>query len=679
MKKFVDLKLRSKLVGGFLLASILPLVAIIMIITVNMEKSILRDAFAKLKAVQMIKKEHVKSFFQNCLGDIEIYAFNRMVIESTEEFCEAFKKDGMRIGENWRELNYKYAPEYKKLLEIKNYNDIYIISKDGDVVYTTVKRFDLGQNVISGPLSSSVLGRSFANGQKRISFMDFTLTDKPCSFISAPIISKEGILLGVLVFQISIEPVKYLMQEKSGMGETDETYLVGSDKLMRSDSFRDPIMHSVNASFKGSVERNGVNTEASRNALAGMEDQGIILNYNNLKVLSCYAPLYLPDGVRWAIITEINHKEVKAPLNIMLWKIIWAGVIIAFALGLIGFFMATGIAKPIKNVIDMIKDIALGEGDLARRINIASDDETGELASWFNTFVEKIHDIILQVKGNTERVASAANEVNTTSVQLASGAKEQTSQTREVANRIKEMATNVITSSRTANKVTWTADLVNQIAKEGIDAIQMIHDGMEDIVRSSFKASQIVMFLSDRTIQIENIIMAIRDIAEQTKVLALNATIEAVKAGDYGRGFSVVANEVRKLAERTKNETQEITDTVDTIQGEIHRANKSMREALELVNRGKDITGRTEEVLNKIVNSATEAIEMIQQIATISREQGSGAEQISLSVEAISKVTRQSESGAVQLSEAAKKLNSETLELQNMVNQFKLTNGKESP
>ena len=189
---------------------------------------------------------------------------------------------------------------------------------------------------------------------------------------------------------------------------------------------------------------------------------------------------------------------------------------------------------------------------------------------------------------------------------------------------------------------------------------------------STGKAGEIVESLSSRADQIGDIIQVINDIADQTNLLALNAAIEAARAGEQGRGFAVVADEVRKLAERTTKATGEISETIEAIQSDTREASKSMEAACSVVNRGKDMAIKTEEVLKKIIESVSKAMDMIREIAVASEQMSGGAEEISKNVEAISRVTRESAAGSEQMAGTADRLTHQTERLRDLVNRFRL-------
>ncbi|MBN2414481.1 HAMP domain-containing protein [bacterium] len=352
-----------------------------------------------------------------------------------------------------------------------------------------------------------------------------------------------------------------------------------------------------------------------------------------------------------------------------------AAVILAGTLFL-AFLLSRSVAGGIKNVAEVMRDIAQGQGDLTKRIKVAFNDEIGEMARWFNLFADKLHDIIERVKENTELVAETANEIGSTANQMAEGAEQQKAQAAEVASSVEEMTSSIILNSQNATETAKIAERAGEKAKEGGTTMQIMRDGMEAIVASSEKTSDIILSLSSSAEQIGAVIEVIDQIADQTNLLALNAAIEAARVGEQGRGFAVVADEVRKLAERTTNSTKEIAETILAIQVGAQNATESVKETNKAIAQGKTATSQTEEALAAIVQSVTETMEMIQQIAAASEEQSTGAEEISSSVESIGAVTQETALGSEQMAAASEELTSQTLMLREVVNQFKLRTEK---
>ena len=259
-------------------------------------------------------------------------------------------------------------------------------------------------------------------------------------------------------------------------------------------------------------------------------------------------------------------------------------VLIGLIVLAVGCFFAVIIsnilAKPIVGVVDFADEIS--QGNLAvRQIDIDSRDEAGRLIASLNNMRDKLVNIITQIRTNTDQVVRAAGEISSTSTQMAAGAEEQSTQASEVATSVQQMTASILENSQNASHTAKIAEEATIKAKEGTAAMKTAREGMEEIVMGAGKTGEIVASLSSRADQIGEIIQVINDIADQTNLLALNAAIEAARAGEQGRGFAVVADEVRKLAERTTKATQEIAEKINAIQDDTVKASQSMTEANE--------------------------------------------------------------------------------------------------
>ncbi len=334
---------------------------------------------------------------------------------------------------------------------------------------------------------------------------------------------------------------------------------------------------------------------------------------------------------------------------------------------LMGFFIAKVIADPVKELIGNIKN-----ADLNSRFNSIRKDEIGGLQTAFDGFVEQIKQTLTQVSESSAAVASASTQISSSTEQLAAGAQEQSSQSAEVAGAVEEMTKTIIENSRNASDTADTAKKAKATAEKGGDVVRQTVAGMKDIARVVNKSAQTVKALGKSSDEIGEIVSVIDDIADQTNLLALNAAIEAARAGEQGRGFAVVADEVRKLAERTTKATKEIASMIKQIQIDTKDAVFSMDEGTKKVNDGIRLADEAGESLKEIIEISQVVTDKISQIAVASEEQSSASEQISKNVESISTVTQQSASGTQQIARTAEDLNRLTENLQEILAKFNL-------
>jgi len=257
---------------------------------------------------------------------------------------------------------------------------------------------------------------------------------------------------------------------------------------------------------------------------------------------------------------------------------------------------------------------------------------------------------------------------------MAAGAQEQSAQTSEVASAVEEMTRTILETTKNTSVAAEASKAAGDNAIDGGKAVSETIDGMNRISQVVQKSADTVLTLGQNSDKIGEIVQVINDIADQTNLLALNAAIEAARAGEQGRGFAVVADEVRKLAERTTNATKEIAAMIKAIQKDTSEAVSSIKEGTSEVEKGKEKANKAGDVLKKIVEGAKKVSDIVIQVAAASEEQASAAEEIGKNIESINNVINESATGIQQIARAAEDLNRLTNDLQNLVSQFKLNN-----
>jgi methyl-accepting chemotaxis protein len=405
---------------------------------------------------------------------------------------------------------------------------------------------------------------------------------EPAAFMAQPLL-QDGRVELIVALQLSLKAINDVMQERSGLGRTGETYLVGPDKLMRSDSFLDPTHHSVKASFadpaKGSVD-----TEASREALAGKKEEKIIIDYNGNPVLSAYTPLTVGD-VTWALIAEIDEAEAFAAVKAIRWLIGIVAVVGIGAIIAIALLITRSITKPITRIIDGLNESA-------------------------------------------EQVASASGQVSTASQSLAEGASEQAASIEETSSSLEEMSSMTRQNADNATQADTLMKEANQVVNSANGSMGELTQSMEEISKASEETSKIIK--------------TIDEIAFQTNLLALNAAVEAARAGEAGAGFAVVADEVRNLAMRAadaaKNTANLIEGTVKKVGGGgelVARTNEAFGEVArsaakvgELVGEIAAASSEQAQGITQVNTAVNEVDKVTQQNAASAEESASAAEEM---------------------------------------------------
>jgi methyl-accepting chemotaxis protein len=300
----------------------------------------------------------------------------------------------------------------------------------------------------------------------------------------------------------------------------------------------------------------------------------------------------------------------------------------------------------------------------------------GELAKWFNTFLEKIHLIISEVAGAAGQVAAASEQLSSSATLQAQGADTQKDQTTNVATAMQQMSSTVQQVSENCIRAADASRKAAETARGGGLVVEKALTQMRSIADSVAATAKKMGELGRSSDQIGRIAGVIDDIADQTNLLALNAAIEAARAGEQGRGFAVVADEVRKLAERTTTATKEIAQMIQTIQDGTSGAVTAMESGSHQVEEGVASTARAGESLQQIIRMSEEVGSMITHIATAATQQSGATIEINQNMDQIAELVKESASAAQQSAKACQDLSDLALALQNMVGSFKLVSGK---
>ena len=312
-------------------------------------------------------------------------------------------------------------------------------------------------------------------------------------------------------------------------------------------------------------------------------------------------------------------------------------------------------------------------GDLTTRLTGNYKGEHRQLNNYINKLGESLSQLIGKIAEAVQATASAANQISSSTEQMAAGAQEQSSQAQEVASAVEEMTKTIFDTTKNTSQAAEASKNTGKIAKDGGYVVKETIEGMNSIAEVVRTSASTVQALGKSSDQIGEIIQVIDDIADQTNLLALNAAIEAARAGEQGRGFAVVADEVRKLAERTTKATKEIATMIKQIQKDTSDAVESMQKGTDEVEKGKQLAQKAGDSLKQIISGTEKVADIVSQVAAASEEQSATSEQISKNIESISNVTQESASGIQQIANAAEDLNRLTNNLQEMVSQFKVS------
>jgi methyl-accepting chemotaxis protein len=536
----------------------------------------------------------------------------------------------------------KYHPVLRNYQDKFGYYDIFIVDiNSGEIVYSVFKEIDFATSLNNGPYSNTNFAKAFQKAKRLKDPNEFVIIDfeqytpsymAPASFIASPI-WKAGKKIAVAIFQMPIDRINQIMNERAGMGETGESYLFGDNKLLRSDSFLDSQKHSMVYSYKH-PEESTLKSISIERALAGESGNNQSTNYLGDAVLSSYAPIDVL-GLRWGIVAEIHQdeafqaaKSIKIALSIFL--VVAAVALIAFA-----FYFSTKLSNKIQRIS--------------------------------NSLLDSVNDIL-----------STSQNLSTTSIKLSNSTTQNAAALQETVTSIAEISSMIQRNADSASDSTKVSDQSRSAAQQGKAEVDHMIGSINEISRSTDEISTEIDKNNHDITEIGQVIAEINektkiidDIVFQTKLLSFNASVEAARAGEHGKGFAVVAEEVGSLANTSGKAANEIFQTlqestvkVNTI---VERTKTTMeqltKKSSEKVAKGIDDAKKCQEALDEILTNADTVNMMIKDIATASQEQSQGVGEVNQAMQQLDESNQQNAFASKQSSKVSSHLKDQANEL----------------
>ncbi len=610
-------------------------------------------------------------------------------------------------GSNYSQLHSKYHPSIRELQQRFGYYDIFLIDADsGHVVYSVFKELDYATSLKNGPFADTGLAEAYRGAMALSSANEVFMTDfapylpsyqDPAIFIATPVFDGDR-RIGVLAFQLPIDRINNVMTgegkwKESGLGDSGETYLIGSDYKMRSQSrfWLEDKAGFISAIGKAGIDAATINAIKSKqtvlglmpvnspgvkSALSGQTGFSKFNDYRGIQVLSAYKPVEI-NGQKWAILAEEDEDEAEAAaieLHGYVMNLVWITAVVLFiASGVLGWIFSISIVRPIERIVSSMQDISSGSGDLTVRLDDKANDELGMLARAFNVFVEKLDGIMSNIGESTTELATASEELSMITKDTRNGIERQHAEIQQVATAVEEMTATVKEVAQNTNAVADASRNAGSHVETGRVVVQDSSESIQRLSNSLIESQHVVDALQNDSERVGTVLDVIKSIAEQTNLLALNAAIEAARAGEQGRGFAVVADEVRVLAKRSQDSAEEIRVIIESLQERSEQTTTMLQANISDLGSTVDLNEKTQQSFTEIESAVSKLLEMSIQIANATEEQAAVTEEITRNLDNTNQEANTIASGAEQTSESSMMLARLGDDLKRHVDQFKVS------
>lgn len=562
------LKLRNKFLIPTVLLILLGMGISSMISYVSSKETLSETAVKDLKKSTAMASQMLDQWLKDRTLDVQYWANQKIYVTAVQD---SFMGKAAAASASGQLLKLIEGYGYYKNVCLANAKGQITAAADTSVV----GKLDVKEQ----PFFSAVMGGE----QFAIHLQKNPETGVPEMILAAGITEKDqvtGALLGI----INIATIDELFIDRIKIGETGSAYLYKSSGL---------IIAHPNRKMELSYDLSESPLfEKFKDRAEGM----YTYEFEGVAKWAAYKEI---SSMPWKVAVTVHLDEVLAPAKKLGKLSLLVTVIAVLSAGLIIFIISNSVAKPIKDVVEGLKDAAEGEGDLTKRINVSSQDEVGDLAKWFNVFTERMQEIIKEVADNAAQLKQSGNDLYEISAALSGGADTTTQRAQSVASASEEMSANMGTVAGTMDEAATNVNMVASATEEMSVTISEIAQSTEkarsvthNAVTHAEDASGQVDELGRAAQEIGKVVETITDISEQVNLLALNATIEAARAGEAGKGFAVVANEIKELAQQTATATGEIKRQVSSIQSSTQVTVVQINNITEVVNEVNDIVSK---------------------------------------------------------------------------------------
>ena len=666
MKRFKSIGF--KLVAGGILVVLIPLL-IVGVVSVNKSRYAL-TALSKIKVKDAAKDlgQLTYNILAANLTQVKLFSKEKLIVETVTRIAKGDAEDpSLILSELYQDFKAKFGHMGDDCFGIfvtdTKGNGLTGVKEGGSEYkgFNVADRDYFKKAVASGKAAMGNMVRSKSTGE---------LITVAC----APIRSTQGDLVGTVAIVSKAKAFTNLIQSRK-IGTTGYGFMAEKNGIVMSHPVEKHILTLNIKTLKG-MEGFVPKMLSGQN---GVDEY----TFNKVDKIAGYAAVGIND---WYIATTQDAYEFLAAARaIRNSALLIGGIAIAITIALI-LVLSRAIVSPLNKAVEGLKDIAEGEGDLTMRLGVTSQDEIGELATWFNTFIEKLQTIIKQIGENAASVSESSTELSAIAAQMSTGAENTATRATSVAAATEEMSANLSSVAAAMEESSTNTTMVAAASEEMSSTINEIAQNAEkarsissEAVDKSASASGRMAELGKAAQAIGRVTETITDISEQTNLLALNATIEAARAGEAGRGFAVVANEIKDLALQTARATLDIKTQIEEVQQSTAQSLTEITEIATVINGVNDIVGTiaaaveeqssaTEEISNNI-NQASQGIQEVNENIS---QSSSVAEEITQDITQVNTEAAEMSNNSNQVRTSAEYLNEMSTQLGDIVGKFKV-------
>lgn len=676
------------------------------------KSSLIQMADDQLQATATVAHRKFEAFVETIEREIHIVATNPMTVGATIEFNQAWaalssptehlqaayiennphplgqkdRLDQAVTGEVYDEVHGMYHPWFRELQQSSSYYDVFLFNAEGELIYSVFKETDYATGFAtsaSGPWAESGLGRAFRSAMatqssQPIVFEDFApygpSADAPASFMAHAVRDADGNPIGVLAFQLPVDLISDTIASVTGLGESGEVVLIGEDGLMRNDSrwttdIEDILTTELEAPFIDEAFATGSGT-----------GEAVLHRDTTMRSL---ARSFTIGNSNFAIVSMKSVDEMLAPVVETRNQMILIGAILIAIVGVIGLLISRSITRPITSLVEEMRELSAGNtnvaldgsarpdeiGDMSKAVSVFRDamiererleGETSQAAAERRERQHQVDTLITQFQADVEKILEAvsadAGVMTTTAGTLTKVAASSNEQATSAAAASEEASTNVQTVAAAAEQLSAS---ITEISRQVEKTTQIVGEAS----KHAQSTNKQVEHLAQTADKIGNVISLIQDIAEQTNLLALNATIEAARAGEAGKGFAVVASEVKGLANQTARATGDIGQQISEIQS-------STQDAVAAINQISSTMGDVDQFMGAIAASVEQQGMATDEISHNVAQAASGTQSVVGNISGVTDATTQTSLSADEVNQAAGSVTENTRQLNETISTF---------